>query len=366
MRDPRPPRLSRRALLARGGTLLAGAGLALALPPPARSLAHGHGVATSRRISGLERLARRDGATISAPTPSTPSAHTAVAVQAPAAASVWLRAHHRAGWSAWRPVPITPDEGPDSAEATSAPPSPRALAWTGASDQVQLMVHGARLEEVELLLIGGGGAPARTPAGIRTRRGDDGPPIVRRDEWLALPPRGEPQHAEAVELAFVHHTVTDNGYEADDSPGIVRAIQRHHMLLNRWNDIGYNFLVDRHGQIFEGRAGGIDEPVIGAHARGFNTGSTGVALIGDHRNEHVSDALWDALVDLLAWLSAVHGVDPHATTVRTSAGSDRYPPGERVELAAISGHRTVSRTACPGDEVDAALPALRDAVADRR
>ena len=82
-------------------------------------------------------------------------------------------------------------------------------------------------------------------------------------------------------MVFVHHTDTPNGYTLDDVPAILRSIQTYHVRSNGWNDIGYNFLVDAYGRIFEGRAGGIDRPVIGAHTGGFNTGSVGIAVLGD-------------------------------------------------------------------------------------
>ena len=83
-----------------------------------------------------------------------------------------------------------------------------------------------------------------------------------------------------MQLAFVHHTVSANDYGPEDSAGIVLGIAKYHRDTNGWNDIGYNFLVDKYGQIFEGRAGGIDQAVIGAQAQGYNSHSTGIANLG--------------------------------------------------------------------------------------
>ena len=81
-------------------------------------------------------------------------------------------------------------------------------------------------------------------------------------------------------MAFVHHTENPNGYSAGEVPAMLRAIYAFHRYVNGWNDIGYNFVIDLYGRIFEARAGGIDEPVVGAHAGGYNLVSTGVAVLG--------------------------------------------------------------------------------------
>ena len=83
--------------------------------------------------------------------------------------------------------------------------------------------------------------------------------VITRTEWGgdSVPPRADPEYG-AVQLAFVHHTVTANDYAPEDSAAIVLGIARYHRNSNGWNDIGYNFLVDKYGQVFEGRAGGID------------------------------------------------------------------------------------------------------------
>ena len=83
-------------------------------------------------------------------------------------------------------------------------------------------------------------------------------------------------------MAFVHHTVSLNEYSKAEAPAVVRGIQRYHQSSNGWSDVGYNFLVDRFGQIYEGRAGGIDRAVIGAQAQGWNSVSTGIASVGTH------------------------------------------------------------------------------------
>src|SRR5206468_10429247 len=127
-------------------------------------------------------------------------------------------------------------------------------------------------------------------------------PIITRPQWGgdSVPPRAAPEFGE-VRAAFVHHTVNSNDYQPQDSAGIVLAIARYHRDTNGWNDIGYNFLVDRYGQVFEGRAGGIEAAVVGAQAQGYNAQSTGIACLGTFSTVAQSEAGIDALARLIGW-----------------------------------------------------------------
>src|ERR671910_395917 len=140
--------------------------------------------------------------------------------------------------------------------------------------------------------------PTSSSSACRARAAQAGapPPITPRSAWGAdsVPPREPPIYGE-VQLAFVHHTVTANDYTPEESPGIVLAIARYHRNSQGWNDIGYQFLVDRYGQIFEGRAGGIDQAIVGAQAQGFNSVSTGVACLGTHTDVFQTEAGLEAL-----------------------------------------------------------------------
>jgi hypothetical protein len=143
----------------------------------------------------------------------------------------------------------------------------------------------------------------------------------------------------------------------------VRAIELYHVQGNGWNDIGYNFLVDKYGQVFEGRYGGVTRPVVGAHAQGFNSGSVGISVIGDYGSTAISPAARAALVSLIAWRLDLAHVDPLSKVVRISAGNPRYAAGTAVTLNAVSAHRDVYPTSCPGANLYAQLGAIRSEVA---
>ncbi len=207
-------------------------------------------------------------------------------------------------------------------------------------------------------------ALSRPPAPARAQTGGSRtmPAIIPREAWGAdkCPPRAAPAYGR-VDMGFVHHTVNANTYAAQDSAALVLAICRYHRNDNGWRDIGYNFLVDRYGQIFEGRSGGIGQPVIGAQAQGYNGVSTGVANLGTYSGEQQTQAGVSATAELLAWKLSLHGAPVAGRVAETSAGgpSNRYPAGTAVTFERISGHRDGDRTSCPGDALFAQLPQIR-------
>ena len=137
-----------------------------------------------------------------------------------------------------------------------------------------------------------------------------------------------------------------------------RAIQLYHVQGNGWNDIGYNFLVDRFGTIYEGRFGGSERNVVGAHAQGFNTGSVGIALLGTYGSTAPSQAAQEAIAELVSWRLDLAHVDPTAALTFVSGGSNRFPSGVPVLLRGVSGHRDTGFTECPGNQLYARLNGL--------
>ncbi|MEU6406113.1 peptidoglycan recognition protein [Streptomyces sp. NPDC046985] len=191
------------------------------------------------------------------------------------------------------------------------------------------------------------------------------PSIVTRSGWGADESLREPDFAytDTVKAVFVHHTATGNNYRCAESASIIRGIYRYHVKSMGWRDIGYNFLVDKCGKIYEGRAGGVAKPVMGAHTLGFNTDSTGVAVIGSFDETRPASAALKAVERLTAWKLGLYGVDPRGTTYLTSAGGNLYPQGTSARLNVISGHRDGFATTCPGWQLYARLGTIRSAAA---
>ena len=263
--------------------------------------------------------------------------------------TVLLRTHSKDGqWSPWHAGAPESEDGPDPRSREQAAKGWRIGNpwWVGESDRIQARAIG-EVTRVRAHLVWSPETliPLRVPAATVT------PAIVPRSAWGADEKirRGSPSYATGVRFAIVHHTAGRNGYSRAEAAAIVKAIQLFHVQGNGWNDIGYNFLVDRFGTVYEGRFGGVDRDVVGAHAQGFNTGSVGVALLGTYEDVAPSAAAQDAIARLIAWRLDVAHVDPTAFLTFISGGSDRYPSGVPVLLNGISGHRDMGFTACPGD-----------------
>ena len=179
--------------------------------------------------------------------------------------------------------------------------------------------------------------------------------INPRESWATgRPPKGA-LDAEDVRFLIVHHSASGNGHGGADAPGIIRSYYDYHTSAEKgWNDIAYNFLIDADGGIWEGRAGSLDGPVAG-DATGGNQGfSQLVCLIGDFNTSEPSPAASMALVRLSAWLADRYQIAtrPGSRAGFTSRGSNLHPAGSDVTTATITGHRTMSETSCPGDNLN--------------
>jgi len=281
-----------------------------------------------------------------------------------------VRARTRGGrWSAWFALPA-------GAHAPDGEPAPSGTdpAFTGAADELQFRLRGAGRGLTARFVRALGAPGARRALGAPgARRGPAAraaqvspPAIISRTQWGAdaVPPRAGPTYG-VVQAAFVHHTVGTNDYGPSDSAAIVLGIARYHRDTNGWNDIGYNFLVDKYGQVFEGRAGGIESAVVGAQAQGYNAQSTGIACLGTFSTVAQTEAGLDALARLIGWKLSLHGVPVAGQVTLTSAGgaSNRYPAGTPVTVNRVCGHRDGDSTSCPGDVLYGQLDDLRNRAA---
>ena len=365
-------RITRRSLLAASagalgsGLLWPRAALALLGGPPSPTL-------TQRRLGTLTP----EGATIEL---MHPADLVGLEWQAPAQAGVWLRFRDRDGcWSSWVSAGCN-GHGPEARPATDRQVGEPI--WTGGTTSVQVRptrtLSGVRLHLVNVSNgaratghVSAAAPPALTaslPLATPTLPAGPGqPPIIARRAWAQgmAAPRVAPEYG-AVRMAFVHHTENPNGYAANEVPAMLRAIYVFHRYVNGWNDIGYNFVVNLYGRIFEARAGGIDEPVVGAQAGGYNLVSTGIAVLGTFTSVAISHAARGALEALLGWKLSLHGVPAQGSvTVRVNpagASYSRFPANARVPLPRIAGHRDGDATECPGNVLYGELPAIRTGV----
>jgi uncharacterized protein with LGFP repeats len=279
-------------------------------------------------------------------------------------------------WSPWSPAPTFAQEGEAPAPAAGGPDwaSSTELQWVGDARWIEVDVRGGPVggTAVHFVDTRGRAVPMPTrarealaalarpaPAHARMAR----PEMVSRRDWGAGP-SGKPRYHAGVKAATLHHTAGSNAYACRDAPGIVRAIWSYHARTLGWADIGYHFVVDRCGTIYEGRAGGVDRPVLGAHAGGFNTGTFGVSILGEFSDGLPSAQAREAVARVVAWKFTVHDVKADGRVTLTSTGSTRYPRGRQVTVPTLFGHRDVSRTACPGDRLYRELPRLRQRVGD--
>ena len=302
-----------------------------------------------------------------------------------AEADVELRVRPEGGpWSDW--AEATPDSGDAPDPGRGEPEARRVSApvWADGADEVQYRtserLHGVKLEFINTTGTATPADRAETAvrkaanrgvagvAGLFTATGASRPSMVSRSAWGGnrhCPPRRSASTG-SIKAVFVHHTAGSNRYSSSDGPSIVLGICRYHRNTNGWDDIGYNFLVDKYGRIYEGRAGGVDRAIVGAHAQGWNAQSTGVANLGNFSNGGQSSAGLRAMDRLISWKLDVHGTPRggKVTLVSAGGGTNRYRAGTRAEFHRISGHRNGNHTDCPGDGLYAQLPRLRRAVED--
>ncbi|MQW76645.1 N-acetylmuramoyl-L-alanine amidase [Nocardioides sp. dk4132] len=298
--------------------------------------------------------------------------------------AVRVRSRSAGSWTGWRPLETLEDgPGEGGGGETSSARGTHPL-WVDDSDGVQVEVAGASgtPRALTLVLIDPGSraadaattpsvppARAAVPGLARAAKPSRAPrPALRtRSDWGANERwrDGRPSYNRQLKQVHIHHTVNANNYSRRDVPGLLRGMYRYHTKSLGWSDIGYNFLVDRFGRIWVGRAGGPANRVRGAHTLGFNHTSVGIAVIGNHETAHPTRRTMNALVALSAWKLDKAGSGATGRVWGRSEGSDRYPARARVRLPIIDGHRDTNDTACPGQLLYNRLGNLRGRAQNR-
>ncbi|NKT15175.1 cold-shock protein [Rhodococcus hoagii] len=268
---------------------------------------------------------------------------------------------------------------PGAAEVPEAPaaeaPAPQEesdatqpLGYTPAAVSKPLRQATLTANDVAAVLINPGSGPQDANlADIATPTSVNGVNIISRKAWGAN--EGircqNPTYDDSTGGATVHHTAETNNYTREQSAGIVRGIYAYHAQSLGWCDIGYNVLVDRFGQIFEGRFGGLDRPVQGAHAGGFNENTVGIAMMGNFVNEPAPAATIESVGKYLGWRLKLANLNPKGQVTMYSEGTQysKYPLGQRVVLPTIFAHRDVGYTECPGSAAYAQMDQIRNIAA---
>lgn len=189
------------------------------------------------------------------------------------------------------------------------------------------------------------------------------PEVVSRAGWGADESIRcqDPTVDDQVSALTIHHTAGSNNYTQAQAPGVVRGIYQYHAQTLGWCDIGYNALVDKYGTIYEGRYGGLNQAVQGAHAGGFNQNTWGISMMGNYESLTPPQETLDAVGRLAGWRAALAGFDPTGEDLHYSEGTSftKYAYGTEVTLPNIFAHRDVGLTTCPGDAGYAQMDTIR-------
>lgn len=272
-------------------------------------------------------------------------------------------------WGDWLSAELMTDIDENASEAVWVGPSSAVNVRAfrdGLDISEQLTAHLITTSEsrsdVRLASSGGGTGISRIlPATVTP--GTGAPTFITREEWNAdTVDSSRLSYAKELKAICIHHTGGSNTYTAAQSPQVVRGMFTYHTKTLGWADLGYNVVVDKYGQIFEGRAGGLHRNVAGAHARGFNTGSCGISVMGDYMDIPVPTAALNAIATVAAWkLASTFTQDVYGTETWTVTTSNVKRNGT-FSMPHLFAHRDVNYTDCPGDTYYGQLPELRSLV----
>jgi hypothetical protein len=300
-----------------------------------------------------------------------------------------VRTRVNGAWTAW--VPLATGDSPDtgSADGARAARGGTDPVWVGDADAVQLSFAATAAGGPKGLSLALVGSPevstqAANPAVAKSATGTASivnaayvtdaplaalplsalaaPRVITRAEWGAAPQACTPDVASTLVGAVLHHTADPNTYSTvAQAMQQIRNDQAYHINSRGWCDIGYNFLVDKWGNIYEGRADSMTKPVVGAHAGGFNTGTVGIAMLGTYSDIVPSAATQEAVAEVIAWRLSSYGRNPSGQMSYYTMGGEgtKIPAGTTITLPVVFGHRDVGATACPGNGGYSILPGVR-------
>ncbi|WP_187774144.1 peptidoglycan recognition protein family protein [Lolliginicoccus suaedae] len=284
-------------------------------------------------------------------------------------------------WGEWRD--LHGGHGPNNIADPAAPDvrNGTELVFFGQTTAVQIHVRGQRIAGVQTTttpgMPGGLSAVLVRPSAAPLRPAQDAdraptsiagtpakPRVITRRQWGADESirRRNTVYNDSLGGVAIHHTAGNNQYTESEARQIVRGIYAYHTLTLGWGDVGYHALVDKFGNIYEGRFGGMDRPVQGAHAGGFNENTAGFSMIGTFTSSAPSSAQITAIAELTGWrLATANALNPAGTqptltatgtTVMYSEGTSFtwVPQGQPITVPIVFAHRDVNNTECPGTQ----------------
>ncbi|MBI2448287.1 N-acetylmuramoyl-L-alanine amidase [Candidatus Microgenomates bacterium] len=195
--------------------------------------------------------------------------------------------------------------------------------------------------------------PSAQIAALSTDNSGLGPNIVSRQNWGANESYRTwgPEYAE-VKAIVIHHTAGEEKAALTDQAEAVRNLYYGHAVSYGWGDVGYNYIIDINGLIYEGRYGG--NSVVGGHTLGYNPGTIGIALIGDYGARNITEAQTGALADLIAYLSFKNFLSPDSKTTLKDKN-----------INTVVGHQDLNATSCPGSNVYSQVGSIATLSAER-
>lgn len=290
----------------------------------------------------------------------------------PEGSVVKVRVREETGWTPWMAVPFEVDHGPDpdTAEGAQARTGTDPV-LTDTSDAVQVWVQtpdGQAPEDAQIHLVDTDDVDLQAAPMSQAAAAPGRPPIITRAQWGADESQRnrDPVYSKVVKVGFVHHTVSSSTYTPEQAAAQMRNLYAWYTEGLKYSDMAYNFLVDRFGRLYEGRAGGMDRPVVGGHTAGLNTDSFAVSAMGNFQEFNPASGdmakIKESIAQLMAWKLGLSKRDPGGKdklVSNGSLGSGFWEAGEVATLNRVSGHQDAGNTACPGKYLYAQVPDIR-------